>query len=53
MTAPTCLACTEQLIYAGFEVEYIEEYNGRRYAAVTLAGVRLIDNVVLVESEVC
>ena len=30
---------------AGFEVEYVEEENGRRFGAVTLEGVRLIDNL--------
>ncbi|MBN1646724.1 MAG: pantoate--beta-alanine ligase [Spirochaetales bacterium] len=30
---------------AGFEIDYLEEHEGRRYAAVFLDGVRLIDNV--------
>lgn len=30
---------------AGFEVDYVEERDGRRLAAVRLGGVRLIDNV--------
>jgi pantoate--beta-alanine ligase len=29
----------------GFEVDYVEEWDGRRLAAVRLGGVRLIDNV--------
>lgn len=29
---------------AGFEVEYVEEEDGRRFGAVVLEGVRLIDN---------
>ena len=29
---------------AGFEVEYVEEVDGRRFGAVQLEGVRLIDN---------
>jgi pantoate--beta-alanine ligase len=33
----------------GFGVDYIEEHFGRRFAAVTLEGVRLIDNVALRE----
>ncbi len=37
-----------QLTKAGFEVEYIEEYEGRRFAAVKYASVRLIDNIQLV-----
>jgi pantoate--beta-alanine ligase len=36
---------TEQLIQSGFEVEYIEEREGRRFAAVKYAGIRLIDNI--------
>lgn len=36
---------TEQLIQSGFEVEYVEEREGRRFAAVKYAGIRLIDNV--------
>lgn len=32
---------------AGFQVEYIEERWGRRFGAVTLGSVRLIDNVAL------
>ncbi len=38
-------ACGE-LRDAGFEVDYVEERDGRRLAAVRLGGVRLIDNVV-------
>ena len=30
---------------AGFVVEYVEEHWGRRLAAASLDGVRLIDNV--------
>ncbi len=36
-----------KLISEGFEVEYIEEKNGRRFAAVVVDDVRLIDNVPL------
>jgi pantothenate synthetase len=32
---------------AGFEVDYVEDVAGRRYGAVRLAGVRLIDNLPL------
>jgi pantoate--beta-alanine ligase len=35
---------------AGFEVDYVEEHWGRRFAAAFLGGVRLIDNVALPES---
>ena len=40
----------EKLQAEGFEVDYVEEHWGRRFAAVFLEGVRLIDNVPLVES---
>ncbi len=42
------LSCEEikvQLQDKGFTVDYIEEYKGRRFAAVKLGEVRLIDNV--------
>jgi pantoate--beta-alanine ligase len=39
-----------QLERMGFEVEYIEDRDGRRYGAVLLRGVRLIDNVPLPQS---
>ncbi len=38
-------AVAAELKRAGFAVEYIEDYNGRRLAAVRLGRVRLIDNV--------
>jgi pantoate--beta-alanine ligase len=31
----------------GFEIDYIDDVNGRRYGAVKLGGVRLIDNIEL------
>jgi pantoate--beta-alanine ligase len=31
----------------GFDVQYVEEHEGRRFAAVVLDDVRLIDNVPL------
>lgn len=37
---------------AGFEVEYIEEWDGRVLGAVVLGSVRLIDNVDITETEV-
>lgn len=43
----TCAAIAEQLTQLGFQVEYIEEHQGRRYGAVTLGKVRLIDNVTI------
>lgn len=36
-----------QLQALGIEVEYIEEHEGRRYAAVKIGGIRLIDNYAL------
>ena len=35
----------------GFVVEYVEERWGRRFAAAFLEGVRLIDNVPILEKE--
>lgn len=36
---------TEELIKNGFQVEYIKDYNNRRFGAVKLENIRLIDNV--------
>jgi len=44
LLAPSTEAAREALVKAGIEIEYIEEYNGRRFAAVLIDGVRLIDN---------
>ncbi len=41
----TCHQVTEKLVDAGFQVEYVEEMMGRRFAAAWLGSVRLIDNV--------
>ncbi len=46
-TAPTAEDACRQLRAAGFEVEYVEDRDGRRLGAVRLGGVRLIDNVPL------
>jgi pantoate--beta-alanine ligase len=40
-------AAAEALTDAGFDVDYVEEREGRRLAAVRLGGIRLIDNVPL------
>ena len=40
-------AIHDQLTELGFTVDYIEEFAGRRLAAVELQGVRLIDNIAL------
>jgi pantoate--beta-alanine ligase len=45
--APATEAARAQLETAGFTVDYVEEHWGRRFAAVRLEGVRLIDNVPL------
>ncbi len=38
-------AIRDELNKAGFEVDYIEDIGGRRFGAVKIGGVRLIDNV--------
>jgi pantoate--beta-alanine ligase len=35
----------QKLVNLGFDVDYIEDIEGRRFAAVSLGGVRLIDNL--------
>lgn len=40
----SCVAITNELEAAGITVEYIEEYWDRRFAAITLGDIRLIDN---------
>jgi pantoate--beta-alanine ligase len=44
-TAATAGEAREQLLRAGFVVDYVEERSGRRYGAVRLGNTRLIDNV--------
>lgn len=46
-SAPTVGEARQELRAAGFEVDYVEERDGRRLGAVRLGGVRLIDNVPL------
>jgi pantoate--beta-alanine ligase len=48
-SASTSAAARAMLEDDGFHVEYVEEHWGRRFAAVFLEGVRLIDNVPLPE----
>jgi len=43
--AATPAAARAALAEAGFEVDYVEERGGRRFGAVRLGSVRLIDNV--------
>lgn len=44
-SAPDAATAALQLHAAGFKVDYVEDRDGVRLAAVHLAGVRLIDNV--------
>jgi pantoate--beta-alanine ligase len=46
-SAATADEACRDLRAAGFEVDYVEDRDGRRLAAVWLGGVRLIDNVLL------
>ena len=46
-SAPTADAAARDLRASGFEVDYIEDRDGRRLGAVRLGDVRLIDNVPL------
>ena len=41
----SCAEIKKTLLSEGFDVEYVEEHEGRRFAAVNLEDVRLIDNV--------
>lgn len=40
----SCALITQELQALGIEVDYLLEYQGRRFAAVSIGGVRLIDN---------
>lgn len=46
-TSATADAAVRALRSAGFDVDYVEERDGRRLGAVRIGGVRLIDNVPL------
>jgi len=48
-SAPDAQTAREVLKRNGFEVEYLEEHWGRRLTAAWLEGVRLIDNISLME----
>lgn len=43
-TAPSAAEAIKRLKKAGFSVEYVVDQEGRRFGAVNLEGVRLIDN---------
>lgn len=44
-SSKNCDEIKNELIQRGFEVEYIEEQGNRRFAAVKIGDVRLIDNI--------
>jgi len=46
-SAPTAAAAARELRVCGFDVDYVEDRDGRRLGAVRLGAVRLIDNVSL------
>jgi pantoate--beta-alanine ligase len=48
-TAMDCAMARAELESLGFEVEYVDERDGRRLGAVQLDGVRLIDNIAIGE----
>ena len=47
LRSDSCDQARDALQSAGIEIDYVEEHWGRRFAAVFLEGVRLIDNVPL------
>lgn len=49
-TSPDPETASKQLRDAGFSVEYVQDHDGRRLAAVNLNAVRLIDNLPLVNT---
>lgn len=44
-TEKTATDVKNKLILSGFDVDYVEDISNRRFAAATIEGVRLIDNV--------
>jgi pantoate--beta-alanine ligase len=47
VSSPSAAHAREHLAGAGFTVDYVEDRNGRRFGAVRLGAVRLIDNLPL------
>lgn len=47
----SCDQIKDTLIQEGINVDYIEDYKGRRFAAIRIGDVRLIDNIPLPVSE--
>lgn len=47
LTATDCAMARSELESLGFDVEYVDQRDGRRLGAVQLEGVRLIDNIEL------
>ena len=45
----SCDQIKDTLIQEGINVDYIEDYKGRRFAAIRIGDVRLIDNILLSE----
>ncbi len=43
----SCEEVAQALVNLGFQVDYIEEHQGRRYGAVRVGEIRLIDNVIV------
>ena len=46
--AKSALEAKNSLISAGFDIDYVEDIDNRRFVAVFLEGVRLIDNMELI-----
>lgn len=46
-TSATAAEASQALTQSGFSVEYVEDVDGRRLAAIVYEGVRLIDNIAL------
>ena len=49
----TCKVIQRKLTETGFKVDYITEYQGRRFGAVFVGNIRLIDNIEMKEKIKC